>query len=194
MRVLRSGSGIFLAAPAEGATCRSSSNSDGGLLREAVQIGSLLRENRMSAGRRPPTVSGRVPSWHSNRWTHAGALMQSKARPTRRKLYFGGGAFVDRRVSTQWLAPPHAMWTQAPRFRIHSGVGRELDRTENFLRRYVTVMGVDPDLVDCRGEDSFSQFPRAESRRDGAVRYRDPRCPRDAVVSFTMDRQENLFC
>jgi hypothetical protein len=32
--------------------------------------------------------------------------------------------------------------------RIHSGIGREIDKTENSLRRYVVAMGVDPGLVD----------------------------------------------
>ena len=41
-------------------------NSDGGLLREAVQIGSILRENRMTAGV-ARTVPGRLPSWLSTR-------------------------------------------------------------------------------------------------------------------------------
>ena len=72
-------------------------NSDGGLLREALQIGSLLRENRMSAG-----VARTVPDG-----CHLGTpigdacrrLMQSK-----------------RDHKANWLAPRHAMWTQAPRF------------------------------------------------------------------------------
>src|ERR1700731_4942143 len=62
-------------------------NSDGGLLREAVQIGSLLRENRMSAG-----VARTVPEG-CNLGTPIGdacrLLMQSK-RDHKAKLYFGG--------------------------------------------------------------------------------------------------------
>ena len=39
-----------------------------------------------------------------------------------------------------------------PRFeKIHSGVGHEFDKTENFLRRYVIGMGVDPALSLVRG-------------------------------------------
>jgi hypothetical protein len=84
-------------------------NSDGGLVREAVQIGWILRENRMTAG-----VARTVPEG-----CHLGfplddacrRLMQSK-REHKARLYFGGA----RCASMQWSAPRHAMWTQAPRF------------------------------------------------------------------------------
>jgi len=141
-------------------------NSDGGLLREAVQIGSLLRENRMSAG-----VARTVPEG-----CHLGTpigdacrrLMQSK-RDHKAKLYFGGArcgsAFVYAMVgaSTRHVDPGATL-------RIHSGVGRELDRTENFLRRYVTVMGVDPDLVDAAAKipsRSFRGLSRGEMEQFG---------------------------
>src|SRR5215510_11788377 len=87
-------------------------NSDGGLLREAVQIGLILRENRMTVGVARTVAEG----------CHLGfplddacrRLMQSK-REHKARLYFGG-ARCARRASMQSLAPRHAMWTQAPRF------------------------------------------------------------------------------
>ena len=141
-------------------------NSDGGLLREAVQIGSLLRENRMIAG-----VARTVPEG-----CHLGTpigdacrrLMQSK-RDHKAKLYFGGArcgsacVYAMVGASTRHVDPGATL-------RIHSGVGRELDRTENFLRRYVTVMGVDPDLVDAAAKipsRSFRGLSRGEMERFG---------------------------
>jgi hypothetical protein len=141
-------------------------HSDGGLLREAVQIGSLLRENRMSAG-----VARTVPEG-----CHLGTpigdacrrLMQSK-RDHKAKLYFGGArcgsacVYAMVGASTRHVDPGATL-------RIHSGVGRELDRTENFLRRYVTVMGVDPDLVDAAAKipsRSFRGLSRGEMERFG---------------------------
>src|ERR1700730_16635405 len=48
--------------------------------------------------------------------------------------------------------------------------GPRTDRTENFLRRYVTVMGVDPDLVDAAAKipsRSFRGLSRGEMERFG---------------------------
>jgi hypothetical protein len=54
--------------------------------------------------------------------------------------------------------------------RIHSGVGREIDKTENSLRRYVTGMGVDPALVDAAAKipsRTFRGLSRGEMERFG---------------------------
>ena len=115
-------------------------NSDGGLLREAVQIGLILRENRMTAG-----VARTVPEG-----CHLGIpigdacrrLMQSK-RDHKAKLYFGGArcgsacVYAMVGASTRHVDPGATL-------RIHSAAGREIDKTENFLRRYVTVHGRRP--------------------------------------------------
>ena len=116
-------------------------------------------------------------------------LMQSK-RDHKAKLYFGGArcgsacVYAMVGASTRHVDPGATL-------RIHSGVGRELDRTENFLRRYVTVMGVDPDLVDAAAKipsRSFRGLSRGEMERFG-IETRGVH-----ETSFTMDRQENLFC
>ena len=149
-------------------------NSDGGLLREAVQIGSLLRENRMSAG-----VARTVPEG-----CHLGTpigdacrrLMQSK-RYHKAKLYFGGARCGSACVyATVGASTRHV--DLGATLRIHSGVGRELDRTEDFLRRYVTVMGVDPDLVDAASKipsRSFRGLSRGEMERFGIETHGYPR-------------------
>jgi hypothetical protein len=77
---------------------------------------------------------------------------------------------VHRRASMQWLAPRLAMWTQAPRFEFIPGVGGEIDKTENSLRRYVMGMGVDPALVDAAAKipsRSFRGLSRGEMERFG---------------------------
>jgi len=54
--------------------------------------------------------------------------------------------------------------------RIHSSVGREIDKTENSLRRYVMGMGVDPALVDATTKvpsRSFRGLSRGEMERFG---------------------------
>src|SRR5262249_22011285 len=54
--------------------------------------------------------------------------------------------------------------------RIHSGVGGEIDKTENSLRRYVMGMGVDPALVDAAAKvpsRSFRGLSRGEMERFG---------------------------
>src|SRR6266566_9716174 len=111
-------------------------NSDGGLLREAVQIGLILRENRMTAG-----VARTVPEG-----CHLGfplddacrRLMQSK-REHMARLYFGGArcgsacVYAMVGASTRHVDPGATL-------RIHSSVGTEIDQTENRLRRYVMRM------------------------------------------------------
>jgi hypothetical protein len=73
-------------------------------------------------------------------------VMGSK-REHKARLYFGGSRCASACVyamigaSTRHVDPGATL-------RIHSGIGRELDKTENFLRRYVIAMGVDPALVD----------------------------------------------
>ena len=75
--------------------------------------------------------------------------MQSK-REHKAKLYFGGArcgsacVYAMVGASTRHVDPGATL-------RIHSGVGHEFDKTENFLRRYVIGMGVDPALSLVRG-------------------------------------------
>jgi len=141
-------------------------NSDGGLLREAVQIGLILRENRMTAG-----VARTVPEG-----CHLGfplddacrRLMQSK-REHKARLYFGGARCASACVyaiigaSTRHVDPGATL-------RIHSSLGREIDKTENSLRRYVMGMGVDPALVDAAAKipsRTFRGLSRGEMERFG---------------------------
>jgi len=141
-------------------------NSDGGLLREAVQIGLILRENRMTTG-----VARTVPEG-----CHLGfplddgcrRLMQSK-REHKARLYFGGARCASACVyamvgaSTRHVDPGATL-------RIHSGVGGEIDKTENSLRRYVMRMGVDPALVDAAAKipsRTFRGLSRGEIERFG---------------------------
>jgi hypothetical protein len=141
-------------------------NSDGGLVGQAVQIGLILRENRMTAG-----VARTVPQGCQLGFPLDDAcrrLMQSK-REHKARLYFGrarcGSACVYTMVgaSTRHVDP-------AATLRINSGVGPEIDQTENFLRRYVIGMGVDPALVDAAAKipsRSFRELSRGEMERFG---------------------------
>jgi hypothetical protein len=141
-------------------------DSDGGLLREAVQIGLILRENRMTAGVARTVAEG----------CHLGfplddacrRLMQSK-REHKARLYFGGSSCASACVyaiigaSTRHVDPVATL-------RIHSSVGPEIDKTENSLRRYVMGMGVDPALVDATAKipsRSFRGLSRGEMERFG---------------------------
>ena len=141
-------------------------NSDGGLVSQAVQIGLLLRENRVTAG-----VARTVPEG-----CHLGFplddacrhLMQSK-REHKARLYFGGArcgsacVYAIVGASTRHVDPGATL-------RIHSGVGPEVDKAENFLRRYVVGMGVDPALVDAAAEvpsRNFRGLSRGEMERFG---------------------------
>jgi hypothetical protein len=141
-------------------------NSDGGLLREAVQIGLILRENRMTAG-----VARTVPEGCHLDFPLDDAcrrLMQSK-RAHAARLYFGGARCASACVyaiigaSTRHVDPGATL-------RIHSSVGREIDKTENSLRRYVMGMGVDPALVDATAKipsRTFRGLSRGEMERFG---------------------------
>ena len=141
-------------------------NSDGGLLREAVQIGSILRENRMTGG-----VARTVPEGCQLGFPLDDAcrhLMQSK-REHKARLYFGGArcgsacVYAMIGASTRHVDPGATL-------RIHSSVGREIDKTENSLRRYVMGMGVDPALVDATTKipsRSFRGLSRGEMERFG---------------------------
>src|SRR5215471_17446893 len=141
-------------------------NSDGGLVREAVQIGSILRENRMTAGVARTVAEG----------CHLGfplddacrRLMQSK-REHKARLYFGGARCGSACVyaligaSTRHVDPGATL-------RIHSSIGREIDKTENSLRRYVIAMGVDPGVVDAAAKipsRTFRGLSRGEMERFG---------------------------
>jgi hypothetical protein len=136
-------------------------NSDGGLLSEAVQIGVILRENRMTAG-----VARTVPEGCHLSFPLDDAcrrLMQSKRQHTA-KLYFGGArcgsacVYAMVGASTRHVDPGATL-------RIHSAVGPEIDKAENFLRRYLIGMGVDPALVDAAARISSRTF-RGLSRGD----------------------------
>jgi hypothetical protein len=141
-------------------------NSDGGLVSQAVQIGLILRENRMTAGVARTVAEG----------CHLGfpfddacrRLMQSK-REHKAKLYFGGSRCASACVyaiigaSTRHVDPGATL-------RIHSTVGAPIDKAENFLRRYVVGMGVDPALVDATAKipsRSFRGLSRGEMERFG---------------------------
>jgi hypothetical protein len=141
-------------------------NSDGGLVSQAVQIGVLLRENRMTAG-----VARTVPEG-----CHLGfplddgcrRLMQSK-REHKAKLYFGGARCGSACVYAIIGASTRHVDAGAT-LRIHSGLGPEVDKAENFLRRYVVSMGVDPGLVDTAAEipsRTFRGLSRGEMERFG---------------------------
>jgi hypothetical protein len=136
-------------------------NSDGGLVSEAVQIGLMLRENRMTAG-----VARTVPEGCHLSFPLDDAcrhLMQSK-RKHKAKLYFGGArcgsacVYAMIGASTRHVDPGATL-------RIHSSVGGAIDKTENSLRRYVIVMGVDPALVDAAAKVPSRTF-RGLSRGD----------------------------
>src|SRR6476620_1660508 len=141
-------------------------NSDGGLVSEAVQIGLILRENRMTAG-----VARTVPEGCHLSFPLDDAcrrLMQSK-REHKAKLYFGGArcgsacVYAMVGASTRHVDPGATL-------RIHSGMGPEIDKTENFLRRYVVGMGVDPALVDAATQvpsRTFRGLSRGEMERFG---------------------------
>jgi hypothetical protein len=152
-------------------------NSDGGLVREAVQIGSILRESRMTAG-----VARTVPEGCHLSFPLDDAcrrLMQSK-REHKARLYFGGArcgsacVYAMMGASTRHVEPGATL-------RIHSSVSLETDKHENFLRRYVLLMGVDPALVDAAAKipsRTFRGLSRGEIERFGI----ETRRPRDAVV------------
>src|SRR5215510_256166 len=141
-------------------------NSDGGLLSEAVQIGVILRENRMTA-----SVARTVPEGCHLSFPLDDAcrrLMQSKRQHTA-KLYFGGArcgsacVYAMVGASTRHVDPGATL-------RIHSAAGPEIDKAENFLRRYLVGMGVDPALVDAAARISsrtFRGLSRGEMERFG---------------------------
>ena len=141
-------------------------NSDGGLVSEAVQIGLILRENRMTAG-----VARTVPAGCHLSFPLDDAcrrLMQSK-REHKARLYFGGArcgsacVYAMVGASTRHVDPGATL-------RIHSAAGPEIDKAENFLRRYLVGMGVDPALVDAAAKipsRTFRGLNRGEMERFG---------------------------
>src|SRR5262249_31143047 len=88
-------------------------------------------------------------------------LMQSQ-REHRARLYFGGARCASACVyamvgaSTRHVDPGATL-------RIHSSIGREIDKTNNSLRRYIVAMGIDPALVDAAAKIP-SRSPRELSR------------------------------
>ena len=129
-------------------------NSDGGLVSQAVQIGWILRENRMSAG-----VARTVPEGCNlgSPPTEACRRLMGSKREHKARLYFGAARCASACVyamvgaSTRHVDP-------AANVRIHSGVGQEVDKAQNFVRRYVVTMGVDPALVDAAAKIPFRSF------------------------------------
>src|SRR6516165_2185243 len=102
-------------------------NSDGGLVSQAVQIGLLLRENRMTAGVARTVVEGCQLGFPlDDACRH---LMQSK-REHKARLYYGGARCASACVyamvgaSTRHVDPGATL-------RIHSSIGREIDKAEN---------------------------------------------------------------
>jgi hypothetical protein len=94
--------------------------------------------------------------------------MQSK-RERRARLYFGEARCASACVyamvgaSTRHVDPSATL-------RMNSNVGPETDKAENFLRRYVVAMGVDPGLVDAAAKipsRSFRELSRGEMERFG---------------------------
>ena len=128
-------------------------NSDGGLVSQAMQIGWILRENRMSAG-----VARTVPEGCNlgSPPTEACRRLMGSKREHKARLYFGAARCASACVyamvgaSTRHVDP-------AANVRIHSGVGQEVDKAEN-SRRYVVTMGVDPALVDAAAKIPFRTF------------------------------------
>jgi hypothetical protein len=141
-------------------------NSDGGLVSQAVQIGLILRENRMTAGVARTVPEGCLLSFALD--DACRRLMQSK-REHKGRLYFGGArcgsacVYAMVGASTRHVDPGATL-------RIHSVVGGEIDKAENFLRRYVTIMGVDPALIDAAAKipsRSFRGLSRGEMEQFG---------------------------
>ena len=141
-------------------------NSDSGLLREAVQIGSILRENRMTAGVARTVVEGcRLGFPLDDACRH---LMQSK-REHKARLYYGGARCASACVYAMVGALTRHVDPGAT-LRIHSSIGGEIEKAENSLRRYVVAMGVDPGLVDAAAKipsRTFRGLSRGEMQRFG---------------------------
>src|SRR5262249_47783546 len=118
-------------------------NSDLGLSREALQIGSILRSTPITAGVARTVAEG----------CHLGfplddacrRIMQAKGEHKAR-MYFGGARCGSACVyaligaSTRHVDPGATL-------RIHSSIGREIDKTDNSLRRSLVPMALDPAVV-----------------------------------------------
>ena len=102
-------------------------NSDGGLVREAVQIGSILRENRMTAGVARTVVEGCQLGFPlDDACRH---LMQSK-REHKARLYYGGARCASACVYAMVGALTRHVDPGAT-LRIHSSIGGEIEKAEN---------------------------------------------------------------
>src|SRR5262245_12205028 len=136
-------------------------NSDGGVLSEALQIGVILPGKRLADGVRRTGPEGCHLSFRLDQACRR--LMQSQRQHTA-KLYFGGAwcgaacVYAMVGASTRHVEPGATL-------RIHSAAGPEIDKAENFLRRYLVGMGVDPALVDAAARISSRTF-RGLSRGD----------------------------
>lgn len=136
-------------------------NSDGGLVGPALQIGLILREHRMRTGVARTVPEGcrlGIPIGDACR-----QLMQSKSEQ-QAKLYFGGARCGSACVYAMLGGSTRHLDSVAT-LRIHSSVGREVDKVENSLRRYVMAMGIDPAIVDAAARIPSRTF-RALSRGD----------------------------
>jgi len=102
-------------------------NSDGGLLREAVQIGSILRENRMTAGVARTVVEGCQLGFPLD--DACRRLMQSK-REHKARLYYGGARCASACVYAMVGALTRHVDPGAT-LRIHSSIGGEIEKAEN---------------------------------------------------------------
>src|SRR5262245_55192860 len=126
----------------------------------------MLRENRMPSGVESTVREG----CHAGLPVHDACrrLMESKREHTAR-LYFGGARCASACVYAIIGASTRHVDLGAT-LRIHSSVGREIDKTENSLRRYVVGMGVDPALVDAAAKipsRTFRGLSRGEMERFG---------------------------
>jgi hypothetical protein len=136
-------------------------NSHGGLVNQAVLIGLTLRQNRMTAGvaRTIPEGCRLGPSLDDA----CRRTMQSDSKQKGR-LYFGGARCASACVYALVGASTRHVDAGAT-LRIHSGVGPEIGKTEDLLRRYLIQMGIDPALIDAAAKISSRSF-RGLSRGD----------------------------
>src|SRR5215469_14682748 len=115
-------------------------NSDGGLVREAVQIGLILRENRMTAGVARTVAEGCRLGFPLD--DACRRLMQSK-REHRARLYFGGARCPSACVYAM-VGPTTCQVDPGATLQFHPSIGRKINKTNNSLRRYVGARGIDP--------------------------------------------------
>jgi hypothetical protein len=163
-------------------------NSDGGLVGQALQIGLMLRENRMAAG-----VARTVPEGCNlgSPPTEACRRLMGSKSTKKGRLYFGGARCASACVyamvgaSTRHVDP-------AATVRIHAGVGRDMDKTESVLRRYVVTKSMRPLLTPRR------RSPLTPSEASVGAKWNSSASSPAACMrhrgSYTADRMVNSFC